>query len=205
MNVLARKVANNLIRSTRSALPFSTSNTNSLFHHNNINQITGNNVNILTRQRRKRTTTIIGTSINNNNNYHYYTFLKAMPSMSRNYATGLTPEDAEKIATAKKLVESVENNPRLFSAKELKKRRWPVIIQEHARFPGDTGSPEVQIAILTERITNLTDHLKTHKKDHHSRRGLLMMVGQRRRLLDYLKSRKFDRYDDLIKRLGLRR
>ena len=71
MNVLARKVTNNLIRSTRSALPFSTSNTNSLFHHNNINQITGNNVNILTRQRRKRTTTIIGTSINNNNNNHY--------------------------------------------------------------------------------------------------------------------------------------
>ena len=79
------------------------------------------------------------------------------------------------------------------------------VINEYATKDGDTGSPEVQIAILTERITNLTDHLKTHKKDHHSRRGLLMMVGQRRRLLDYLKSKKSDRYEDLIKRLGLRR
>ncbi|MBL6863287.1 MAG: 30S ribosomal protein S15 [Rhodospirillales bacterium] len=79
------------------------------------------------------------------------------------------------------------------------------VINEYATKDGDTGSPEVQIAILTERITNLTDHLKTHKKDHHSRRGLLMMVGQRRRLLDYLKSKKSDRYDELIKRLGLRR
>ena len=79
------------------------------------------------------------------------------------------------------------------------------VINEYATKDGDTGSPEVQIAILTERITNLTDHLKTHKKDHHSRRGLLMMVGQRRRLLDYLKSKKSERYDELIKRLGLRR
>jgi len=79
------------------------------------------------------------------------------------------------------------------------------VINEYATKDGDTGSPEVQIAILTERITNLTDHLKTHKKDHHSRRGLLMMVGQRRRLLDYLKSKKSDRYEELIKRLGLRR
>ncbi len=79
------------------------------------------------------------------------------------------------------------------------------VINEYATKDGDTGSPEVQIAILTERITNLTDHLKTHKKDHHSRRGLLMMVGQRRRLLDYLKSKKSDRYDELIKRLSLRR
>ena len=79
------------------------------------------------------------------------------------------------------------------------------LVIEYATGKGDTGSPEVQVAILSERITNLTDHLKTHKKDHHSRRGLLMMVGQRRRLLDYLKSKKTDRYDDLIKRLGLRR
>ena len=79
------------------------------------------------------------------------------------------------------------------------------VINEYATKDGDTGSPEVQIAILTERITNLTDHLKTHKKDHHSRRGILMMVGQRRRLLDYLRSKKSDRYDELIKRLGLRR
>jgi len=79
------------------------------------------------------------------------------------------------------------------------------VINEYATKDGDTGSPEVQIAILTERITNLTDHLKTHRKDHHSRRGLLMMVGQRRRLLDYLKSKKSDRYEELIERLGLRR
>jgi small subunit ribosomal protein S15 len=79
------------------------------------------------------------------------------------------------------------------------------LVIEYATGEGDTGSPEVQVAILSERITNLTDHLKTHKKDHHSRRGLLMMVGQRRRLLDYLKSTKADRYEDLIKRLGLRR
>ncbi len=79
------------------------------------------------------------------------------------------------------------------------------LIGEFATVTGDTGSPEVQVAILTERINNLTEHLKIHKKDHHSRRGLLMMVGQRRRLLDYLKSKKAARYEDLIKRLGLRR
>lgn len=79
------------------------------------------------------------------------------------------------------------------------------LIKEYAVKDGDTGSPEVQVAVLTERIVNLTDHLKTHKKDFHSRRGLLMMVGQRRRLLDYVKRKKTVRYDDLIKRLGLRR
>ena len=79
------------------------------------------------------------------------------------------------------------------------------LVSEYATSKGDTGSPEVQVAILSERITNLTDHLKTHKKDHHSRRGLLMMVGQRRRLLDYLKSKEKNRYDKLIKQLGLRR
>ena len=79
------------------------------------------------------------------------------------------------------------------------------LITEYATQEGDTGSPEVQVAILSERINNLTDHLKTHKKDHHSRRGLLMMVGQRRRLLDYLNAKKAVRYQDLIKRLGLRR
>jgi len=79
------------------------------------------------------------------------------------------------------------------------------LIGEFATVTGDTGSPEVQVAILTERINNLTEHLKLHKKDHHSRRGLLMMVGQRRRLLDYLKSKKSARYEGLIKRLGLRR
>ena len=79
------------------------------------------------------------------------------------------------------------------------------LIDEYAQKGGDTGSPEVQVAILSERITNLTDHLKIHKKDFHSRRGLLMMVGQRRRLLDYVKGKDQTRYEDLIKRLGLRR
>ncbi len=79
------------------------------------------------------------------------------------------------------------------------------LIKEFAVKKDDTGSPEVQVAILTERIINLTDHLKTHKKDFHSRRGLLMMVGQRRRLLDYVKRKKVERYETLIKRLGLRR
>ncbi len=79
------------------------------------------------------------------------------------------------------------------------------LVKEYATKDSDTGSPEVQVAILTERITNLTEHLKTHKKDFHSRRGLLMMVGQRRRLLDYVKRKGSTRYEDLIKRLGLRR
>ena len=79
------------------------------------------------------------------------------------------------------------------------------IINEYGQKEGDTGSPEVQVAILTTRILNLTEHLKTHKKDFHSRRGLLIMVGQRRRLLDYLQTRSEARYLDLINRLGLRR
>ena len=79
------------------------------------------------------------------------------------------------------------------------------LIQEYATHEGDTGSPEVQVAVLTERIVNLTEHLKTHKKDFHSRRGLLIMVGQRRRLLDYVKGKDQNRYEGLIKRLGLRR
>nr|HIL76636.1 30S ribosomal protein S15 [Rhodospirillales bacterium] len=79
------------------------------------------------------------------------------------------------------------------------------LISEYATKNGDTGSPEVQVAILSERINNLTDHLKTHNKDHHSRRGLLIMVGQRRRLLDYLNAKKAGRYQNLIKRLDLRR
>lgn len=79
------------------------------------------------------------------------------------------------------------------------------LIKEFATQAGDTGSPEVQVAVLSERITNLTDHLKIHKKDHHSRRGLLVMVGKRRRLLDYAKKKSDTRYQALIKRLGLRR
>ncbi|MCW2245154.1 small subunit ribosomal protein S15 [Azospirillum fermentarium] len=79
------------------------------------------------------------------------------------------------------------------------------LIKEYARGEADTGSPEVQVAILTERIRNLTEHLQTHKKDFHSRRGLLVMVGQRRSLLDYLKKKSQERYATLIERLGLRR
>ncbi|MEE9318112.1 MAG: 30S ribosomal protein S15 [Rhodospirillales bacterium] len=79
------------------------------------------------------------------------------------------------------------------------------LIKEFAVKKADTGSPEVQVAILTERIINLTEHLKIHKKDYHSRRGLLMMVGLRRRLLDYVKSKEVKRYEDLVKRLNLRR
>jgi small subunit ribosomal protein S15 len=83
--------------------------------------------------------------------------------------------------------------------------RKQALITEYAAKEGDTGSPEVQVAILSERIRNLTDHLTTHKKDFHSRRGLLVMVGQRRRLLDYLKGLSVMRYENLIGRLGLRR
>ncbi|MFA5881766.1 MAG: 30S ribosomal protein S15 [Eubacteriales bacterium] len=80
-----------------------------------------------------------------------------------------------------------------------------VIIEKYKLHESDTGSPEVQIAILTERINYLTGHLQEHKKDHHSRRGLLKMVGQRRALLNYLKAKNFDRYRELIEKLGLRR
>ncbi len=83
--------------------------------------------------------------------------------------------------------------------------RKAALLTEYATKEGDTGSPEVQVALLTERINNLTEHFKSHKKDNHSRRGLLKMVSQRRRLLDYLKSREESRYQTLIERLGLRR
>jgi small subunit ribosomal protein S15 len=79
------------------------------------------------------------------------------------------------------------------------------IIEEYATTPGDTGSPEVQIAVLSRRIADLTEHLKDHKHDHHSRRGLLLLVGQRRRLLGYLQNVDIARYRSLIERLGLRR
>lgn len=79
------------------------------------------------------------------------------------------------------------------------------LIKEYARAENDTGSPEVQIALLTERIRYLTEHFKTHKKDHHSRRGLLQLVGQRKRLLRYLQNVDYTRYKTLIGRLGLRR
>lgn len=83
--------------------------------------------------------------------------------------------------------------------------RKTALIKEYATSPGDTGSPEIQVAILTERIVNLTEHFKDHKKDNHSRRGLLKMVSLRRRLLDYVKRKDEQRYKTLIESLGLRR
>ena len=83
--------------------------------------------------------------------------------------------------------------------------RKAALIKEYATVEGDTGSPEVQVAILTERITNLTEHFKTHAKDNHSRRGLLKLVSQRRSLLDYVKRQDVGRYKTLIERLGIRR
>ena len=83
--------------------------------------------------------------------------------------------------------------------------RKQAVISEYATKEGDTGSPEVQVAVLSERITNLTEHFKTHVKDNHSRRGLIKLVSQRRRLLDYIKATDEKRYDQLISRLGLRR
>ena len=83
--------------------------------------------------------------------------------------------------------------------------RKTALIKEHATKPNDTGSPEVQIAILSERITNLTEHFKTHSKDNHSRRGMIKMVSLRRNLLDYVKSRDVKRYEAIISKLGLRR
>ena len=79
------------------------------------------------------------------------------------------------------------------------------VVKEYATHEGDTGSPEVQVAILTSRIQYLTEHLKEHKKDHHSRRGLLKLVGQRRNMLDYLRRKDIERYRSLIERLGLRK
>ena len=85
------------------------------------------------------------------------------------------------------------------------KEEKTAIIQEYARHEGDTGSPEVQIAVLTKRINSLTEHLKIHKKDHHSRRGLLKMVGQRRSLLNYLQNTDIARYRIIIEKLGIRK
>ena len=85
------------------------------------------------------------------------------------------------------------------------KEKKQAIIAEYGRTPNDTGSPEVQVALLTERINTLTEHLKENKKDHHSRRGMLKMVGQRRGLLDYLKKKDIERYRALIEKLGIRK
>ncbi len=87
----------------------------------------------------------------------------------------------------------------------MEKAKKAIIIDEFKTHEGDTGSPEVQVAILTNRINHLNEHLKIHKKDHHSRRGLLKMVGQRRNMLNYLKGKDLERYRSLIARLGLRK
>ena len=87
----------------------------------------------------------------------------------------------------------------------ISKEKKQAIIAQYARTPGDTGSPEVQIAVLTERIAELTEHLKNNQKDHHSRRGLLKMVGERRNLLAYLKKKDIEAYRELIAKLGLRK
>ena len=87
----------------------------------------------------------------------------------------------------------------------ISKEKKAAVMAEFARTPGDTGSPEVQVAILTERIKELTEHLKTHHKDHHSRRGMLKLVGQRRGLLDYLKETDIERYRALIEKAGIRK
>lgn len=108
---------------------------------------------------------------------------------------------------------AISSNPFLSDRRIRNRRRQTVIskekktaiIKEYARSEGDTGSPEVQVAVLTARIGELTEHLKTNQKDHHSRRGLLMMVGQRRGLLAYLKKKDIARYRALIERLGLRK
>lgn len=87
----------------------------------------------------------------------------------------------------------------------MEKERKQAIIESHKTHDGDTGSPEVQVALLTERINHLNEHLKIHKKDHHSRRGLLKMVGKRRNLLNYIKGKNIERYRDLIQKLELRK
>jgi small subunit ribosomal protein S15 len=94
-----------------------------------------------------------------------------------------------------------EEDDRLSLSKENKTK----LIEDYRTHDGDTGSPEVQIAILSNRISYLTEHFKTHKKDHHSRRGLMKLVGRRRRLLDYLKRSEVERYRDVIQRLGIRK
>ena len=100
---------------------------------------------------------------------------------------------------------AVDGNPERKSLMALVQERKQELVTKDKRHEKDTGSPEVQVALLTERIAYLTEHFKTHKKDHHSRRGLLKMVGQRRRLLDYLKSKDQGRYKALIDKLGIRK
>ena len=93
----------------------------------------------------------------------------------------------------------------MIEVKAMLKEEKNAIIKEYAQHEGDTGSPEVQIALLTKRINDLTEHLKVHKKDHHSRRGLLKMVGKRRKMLDYLMAKDIERYRAIIAKLGIRK
>jgi small subunit ribosomal protein S15 len=99
----------------------------------------------------------------------------------------------------------LDAGPRVEDTVALTKERKTEIIESYRTHTSDTGSPEVQVAILSDRINYLTEHFKSHAKDHHSRRGLLKLVGQRRRLLDYLRTKDTERYADLIKRLGIRK
>ena len=99
----------------------------------------------------------------------------------------------------------IDSEPHVEDNVALTKERKTEIIESYRTHTSDTGSPEVQVAILSDRINYLTEHFKSHAKDHHSRRGLLKLVGQRRRLLDYVKSKDTERYADLIKRLGIRK
>jgi small subunit ribosomal protein S15 len=115
------------------------------------------------------------------------------------------PADEQEIAEIKDSSDPPGQAKRGESRMTMTKDEKTQVIDSYKTHEGDTGSPEVQVAILTERITYLTGHFKTHKKDHHSRRGLLKLVGQRRRLLDYLKDKEVSRYRTLIQRLGIRR
>jgi small subunit ribosomal protein S15 len=114
----------------------------------------------------------------------------------------LTAADKESSFTSRWAPRNEEKGDHLMALEASVKK---AIIDEYATHPGDTGSPEVQVAMLTHRIKDLTEHLKEHKHDHHSRRGLLLLVGQRRRLLGYLQDIDISRYRGLIERLGLRR
>jgi small subunit ribosomal protein S15 len=136
----------------------------------------------------------------NNSRIFFFTILGAPKSVTYDY--GLCPGKARGCFWIKKVSGSTpDNTEENMITKDEKKE----IIQHHKIHDRDTGSPEVQVAILTKRINQLTEHFKIHKKDHHSRRGLLKMVGKRRRLLEYLKGKDVGRYQTLINELGLRK
>ena len=124
------------------------------------------------------------------------------PPLLNSQGCRLTAADKESSGTVPWAPRNEEKGDHLMALEASVKK---AIIDEYATHPGDTGSPEVQVAMLTHRIKDLTEHLKEHKHDHHSRRGLLLLVGQRRRLLGYLQDIDIERYRSLIERLGLRR